>query len=181
MRALEQLIIESGEASIANASLVEMQQVYNLHIPSLREHDFGPFQLRYYVLFLFSESNEFNDPVQWEELWTRGEDLFFYWKYRLVYYKSQIKGFLKVTICLTWFYLWHRSNQQIIVFFKNNYRRRLVASFFHSVLLAYYHSSFITVLRKIASYHTFPKNVVHWEQRTTWKGEPSRATFQSSI
>lgn len=64
MRALEQLIIESGEASIANASLVEMQQVYNLHIPSLREHDFGPFQLRDYVLFLFSESNEFNDPVQ---------------------------------------------------------------------------------------------------------------------
>lgn len=32
MRALEQLIIESGEASIANASLVEMQQVLNLHI-----------------------------------------------------------------------------------------------------------------------------------------------------
>jgi centromeric protein E len=32
MRGLEQLIIESGEASIANASLVEMQQVFNLHI-----------------------------------------------------------------------------------------------------------------------------------------------------
>lgn len=44
MRAIEQLIIESGEASIANASLVEMQQVFNLHISFTGEHDLGPRQ-----------------------------------------------------------------------------------------------------------------------------------------
>lgn len=31
MQVLEQRIIESGEASIANASIVDMQQVFNCH------------------------------------------------------------------------------------------------------------------------------------------------------